>query len=148
MIQIDKRERKNNHITKYFNENNIEYFEKSLAFGDYANTEKPHIVVEKKSNIAEIATNLAERDRDGKRGKRILREFAKLDQSNGKMFFLIEEKFESMEDICNWKGKYSRLEGKTIFRYLVSWEYKHNIEYVFCNKNNTGKVIAQLLGVE
>jgi hypothetical protein len=36
--------------------------------------------------------------------------------------------------------------GNRIYRSLKSWQNKHNIEYVFCSKRETGKKIIELLG--
>ena len=47
-----------------------------------------------------------------------------------------------------WEPKYGEIIGERVYRILKSWEYKHNIEYVFCSKRNTGKEIIRLLGTE
>ena len=68
------------------------------------------------------------------------------------MYILIEQDkidgkaIEKLEDIILWENKFGQIQGDRIYRIMSSWRNKHNIEYVFCNKKNTGKEILRLLG--
>ena len=67
------------------------------------------------------------------------------------MYILIEQdtvnrkKIKNLEDIILWKPKFGKIVGEQIYRILASWQYKYNIEFVFCNKRDTGKEIIRLL---
>lgn len=45
------------------------------------------------------------------------------------------------------KPKYGTIVGVQIFKVLQAWTYKHNVEFVFCSKAETGKKIIELLGI-
>ena len=102
-------------------------------------------IIDRKQNIAEIAQN-ATGGHD-----RFKRELMRLDEMGAKMYILIEQDridgkpIESIEDIMFWEPKYGQVMGMRIYRILDAWQHKHNIEYVFCNKRNTGKEILRLL---
>ena len=76
----------------------------------------------------------------------------RLDDVGGKMYIVVEQDkiddklITSLEDIILWKPRYGEILGDRIYRILCAWKNKHNIEYVFCNRRNTGKIIIRLLG--
>lgn len=149
-IQIDSREKSRaiKKIMEEFDKQDVRYFVSKLYVGDYINMERPLVIIDRKQNIAEIAANATSGH------KRVKKELIRLDEMGAKMYFLIEQDkidgkpIESLEDIMLWEPKYGEIIGERVYRVLKSWEYKHNIEYVFCNKKNTGKEIIRLLKME
>lgn len=149
-IQIDSREKARaiKKIVAEFDRQEIKYFTSKLYVGDYINMERPLVIIDRKQNIAEIAQNATSGHR------RVKAELNRLDEMGGKMFFLIEQekidgkKIESLEDIMLWQAKYGVMTGEKVYRVLRAWQYKHNVEFVFCSKRNTGKEIIRLLEVE
>jgi len=103
------------------------------------------VLIDRKQNIAEIASN-ATIGRDW-----FKRELICLDEIGAKMYILIEQdkidgkRIEGIEDIILWAPKHGTIMGDRIYRILQSWENKHNIEYVFCSKRQTGAKIIELL---
>ena len=148
-IQIDSREKSRaiKKIVAEFDRQDVRYFVSKLYVGDYINMERPLVIIDRKQNIAEIAQN-ATSDH-----KRMKRELERLDEMGAKMYFLIEQDtidgkpITCLEDVMLWEPKYGAIIGR-VYRILRAWQYKHNIEYVFCNKRNTGKEIIRLLGTE
>lgn len=148
-IQIDSREKSRaiKKIIAEFDRQGVKHFTSKLYVGDYINMERPLVIIDRKQNIAEIAQN-ATSGHD-----RLKRELKRLDEMGAKMYFLIEEDvidgkpIKSIEDIILWKPKYGEIIGERVYRILKAWEYKHNIEFVFCNKRNTGKEIIRLLEI-
>lgn len=146
-IQIDSREKSRaiKKILAEFDRADVRYFVSKLYVGDYINMEKPLVIIDRKQGIAEIAQNATSGHR------RVKRELERLDGMGAKMYFLIEQDtvggkpIKGVEDIILWKPKYGEITGERVYRILKAWEYKHNIEYVFCNKRNTGKEIIRLL---
>lgn len=147
-IQIDSREKSRaiKKIIEEFDKNNVRYFISKLYVGDYINIERPLVFIDRKQNIAEIAANATSGH------KRVKRELERLKDIGGKMYFLIEQetidgkKIEALEDIMLWEPEYGEIIGERVYRILKTWESKYNIEFVFCNKRDTGKEIMRLLG--
>lgn len=146
-IQIDSREKTRaiKSILAEFNRQEIKHFISKVYVGDYVALENPLVLIDRKQNIAEIAQN-ATSGHD-----RFKRELERLDAIGAKMYILIEQdkidgkSIESLEDIILWAPKYGEVIGERVYRVLRSWQYKYNIEYVFCSKRNTGKEIIRLL---
>lgn len=149
-IQIDSREKSRaiKKIVAEFERQNVKYFVSKLYVGDYINLERPLVIIDRKQNIAEIARN-ATSDH-----KRMKRELERLDEMGAKMHFLIEQDridgkpISGLEDIMLWEPKFGAIIGERVYRILRAWQHKHNVEYVFCSKRNTGKEILRLLGTE
>ncbi len=124
----------------------IKHFSTKLFVGDYMNPEKPLLFVDRKQNIAEIAANATSGY------ARVKRELNRLDEIGGKMYFLIEQDsidgkpIECLEDIILWAPRYGEIVGERVYKVLTAWTYKHNVEFVFCCKKDTGKEIIRLLG--
>ena len=147
MIIVDSREKPKatRHILKHFDDNNIEYDISKLYVGDYQRYDQPHIIIDRKQNLNEVAVNC------GKDHDRFKRELERLDAIKAKMYLLIcQEKIdgnpiESIEDIILWRNYYGELQGERIYRILNSWLNKHDIEYVFCKPSDAGAEIVRLL---
>ena len=139
LIQVDSREKRNDHILSYFDKKGIEHFPSKLYVGDYVNFDNPRIVVERKKNVLEFAGNV------GKHHDRFKRELMRLDEIGGTMHILIEEPIELME-LDNWYDKKSKMDGRVIRKIIQSWREKHSLEVHFCSKSDSGKIIELLLG--
>lgn len=151
MIFIDSREKPAaiKRTKEYFDKHNIDYAVTKLYVGDYQRADNGLLLIDRKQGVLELANNATQGH------ERFKRELCRLDGIKGKMYILVEENLSSLEDINDWisptkrDGKpYTNLEGRTLYKILASWKYKHNIEFIFCHKNSTGKVIAELLGVK
>lgn len=146
-IQVDSREKARaiKKILQEFERQDIKHFISKLYIGDYCNLKNPLVLIDRKQNIAEIAQNATSGH------KRFKNELLRLDSIGGKMYILIEQDkidgkpIKGLEDIILWAPKYGDIMGDRIYRVLKSWQNKHNIEYVFCAKRNTGKKIIELL---
>lgn len=146
-IQIDSREKARaiKKVLAEFDDQSIKYFVSKMYIGDYQALENPLVLVDRKQNIAEIAQNATSGH------ARFKRELVRLDQIGGKMYILIEQDkidgktINGLEDIILWAPRYGEILGDRIYRVLKSWQNKHNVEYVFCSKKDTGKEIIRLL---
>lgn len=150
MLLIDTREHKDKiqHIMREFNRRHIVYDRTKLYIGDYQRADNPLIVIDRKQNLLEIASNIIQ---DHSRFKKELERLSAID---GKMYILVEEKLDRVEEVGLWKSPirkdgtpYTRMSGPVLYKYMMSWKYKHNIEYVFCDKKETGRKILELLGI-
>ena len=150
MIQVDSREKPKaiEKILCEFQRQGVKNFRSKLYIGDYCNIHNPLVLIDRKQDIQEIAQN-ATTDH-----ARFKAELCRLDDIGGKMYILIEQDkidgkpITCLEDVILWAPKYGEVMGDRIYRILKSWQNKHNIEYVFCSKRNTGKKIIELLQCE
>lgn len=149
-IQVDSREKVHaiEKILCEFQRQDIKYFVSKLYIGDYCSLTNPLVLIDRKQNIQEIAQN-ATIGHD-----RFKRELLRLDEIGAKMYILIEQdridgkRIEGLEDVILWEPKHGTIMGDRIYRVLRSWQNKHNVEYVFCNKKQTGAKIIELLRKE
>ena len=147
IIQIDTREKDRaiKKIIAEFDRQGIKYISSKMFVGDYCDLSNPLVIIDRKQNIAELAQNATSQH------DRFKRELLRLDEIGGKMYVLVEQdkidgkKIQSLEDVMMWKPRFGRIIGLQIYRILSAWQHKHNIEYVFCSKANTGKEIIRLL---
>lgn len=147
IIQIDTREKDRaiKKIIAEFDRQGIKYISSKMFVGDYCNLSNPLVIIDRKQNIAELAQNATSQH------DRFKRELLRLDEIGGKMYILVEQdkidgvKIQSLEDVMMWKPRFGKIIGLQIYRILSAWQHKHNIEYVFCSKANTGKEIIRLL---
>ena len=140
-IIADSREQVNNHITEYWDRKNVPYFTRKLDVGDYSAqlgdyTLENDIAVERKRNLDEICGNLTQ-DR-----LRFEREFFRAKANGTKVFLLIED--ASWQDIYLHNYR-SRLSPKSLMASLMSWQVRFNITVWFCEKENTARLIHQIL---
>lgn len=150
VIQVDTREKARaiKPILDYFDRHEIKHITSKLYAGDYIDLENPLLIIDRKQNIREIATN-ATSGHD-----RLKRELEKLNEIGARMVFLIEQdsidgkRIESLEDIMLWTPKKGQgtVNGVTVYRILSAWRHKYPIEFEFCSKRSTGKRIVEILG--
>lgn len=147
IIQVDTREKDRaiKKIIAEFDRQGIKYISSKMFVGDYCDLSNPLVIIDRKQNIAELAQNATSQH------DRFKRELLRLDEIGGKMYVLVEQdkidgkKIQSLEDVMMWKPRFGKIIGLQIYRILSAWQHKHNIEYVFCSKANTGKEIIRLL---
>lgn len=151
MILIDTRDKieKIKHITSYYDRNHIAYDRTKLYIGDYQRADNPLLLIDRKQNLVEVANNATQGH------ERFKRELERLKSIDAKMYILVEEKLDCLEDVQHWESPrkkdgspYTKLQGSTLYKILASWQHRHNIEFVFCHKNGTARKILELLEVD
>ena len=99
MIQIDRREQKNQHIEKRFDELGVQYYGFSLPVGDYAVMNDHHISVDKKGGLQEVYSNIVQQH------DRFMNECRLAKEAGIKLIILIEEDgVHSLDEVCSWKN--------------------------------------------
>lgn len=151
LIVIDSREKPKaiGNIIRYFEHNNIQYVTSKMLFGDYMDYNRPDIVVDRKHDIAELARNCTVEH------ERFKREIERARSAGATLYILVEQnryisqgehiKVERISDLLRWSSKYSIVKGEKVFRVLVSWIAKYPLRVVFCNKQQTGKKIVEII---
>lgn len=136
-------------IMKQFREAGIRYERTKLLFGDYMDWNRPHIVVDRKQSIQELAMNCT-RDHD-----RFRAELERAKAAGSTLVILVEQnrykdrerwiRVGTIEDIMLWSSPHTTIRGEKVYRVLRAWMAKYDIEVVFCDKRQTGKRILEIL---
>lgn len=129
-IIIDTREKKIDHITKFFLQNNIPFKRQKLEFGDYAIEGYENIlVIERKAHIDEISLNFF------KNRSRFERELQKALDNKTKLKIIIEA--NSLLDVV--QGNYrSKVKPQSFVGTLKTFEYRYNTSFDFVSSSNSG----------
>jgi len=137
-------------IKKHFECNGVEYEIKKLDAGDYMNIDNPKLLIDRKQDLREMATNCTSGH------ERVKREIQRVQNNGARMIFLITQDqidgkpITCLEDVMLWappKG-YGTVQGEKIYRVMRSWMSKYPVEYRFCSKQNAGREILKILGDE
>ena len=166
-IQIDSREKTHaiNHITRYFDINNIKYYTNKLLVGDYQNLHNPTIIIDRKQNLVELHGNITQQH------ERFRAELIKAQENGIKLIVLIEE--NQVKNLIDVRDKYINprmkqwsmlrnramkkgldfkqrppLSGKQIYEILNTMEQKYGCKFMFCRKEYMAETIIKLLTSE
>ena len=148
---IDSREKPSatKRIKAQFDEAGIRYETSKLLFGDYMDYSRPHIVIDRKQNIAELAKNCT------REHERFRAELERAKVAGAQLVILVEQnRYKSGDewisvndytDLMLWSSPHTTIRGEKVFRVLVSWVNKYNLSVMFCDKRQTGKKILQII---
>ena len=141
MLICDSKEKKNEHILRYFDRHGIDYEIRKLDVGDYM-FEGGTISVDTKRSVDELASNMLNRNDHA----RFLRE-AKLAADSGvKLIVLLEtSKYKAIPDLREWRSKYSGITGRALIDAVYKTHISYGVEFLFCPKISTGRRIIELL---
>ena len=151
LLLIDTREKPKaiEGILQAIEDAGIPYMKTKLLFGDYMDYGQPHIVIDRKQSIAELAKNVTT-DR-----ARFIAELDRAKAANARLVILVEQirykdrdKWVSVRDISDlmlWSNPHTKIRGEKVFRVLSELIYKYNISVVFCDKRVTGKKILEII---
>ena len=150
-LLVDSREKQKaiKSILKTFDDNHIVYESTKLLFGDYQDFNRPHIVVDRKQNIAELAKNCTIEH------ERFKREIDKAVKAGATLVILVEQnRYKSgdkwihvgdISDLLLWDSPHTTIRGEKVFRVLRSWQSKYPIRVEFCDKRSTGKRSIEII---
>lgn len=143
MILVDTREKRNEHIRRYFEEHNIEYRLQKLDTGDYMNTDYPSVIVDRKQNLDECASNLCSKD-----SGRFWRELRRSYTAGTKLVLLVEHgpEIKTINDVPKWNCHFSeKITGKKVFDEMFRAHLAYHIDWKFCSKDETAKRILEII---
>ena len=162
-----QQEKKHSIKNKYFADNGIEVRRTKLYVGDYTLPTNQSVCVDTKEKILEICANVC-----GKEHARFMREIQRAEESNIKLYVVVEneDKVTEIRDLFRWfnprtarynKIVYMKRQGKwldiplpkappttgaTLAKALLTIESKHPcVKFLFCTPKESGKVIIDLL---
>lgn len=161
VIQIDSREKARaiTQIVEEFEKQGVQHPVSKLMVGDYMNYDNPRLIIDRKQNLSELCSNVCSDH------ERFRRELLKAQEHGIKIIFLIEhgKGIHKLEDVIWWEnprrwkreknpntGKWedvetNAMEGHVLYKVLCTQERKYGCRFLFCEKNNTGKRIIELL---
>ena len=149
-IIVDTREQDTQRAKKRYKAMGCEYARGVLDFGDYtynlalpkgplydiSNRIKPKCVIERKQNLDELAMCFT-RSRE-----RFKREFERAKEAGARVYLLIEN--ASIDMILS--GQYrSKFKPKAFIASLMAYSVRYDMVPVFCNMENSGAVIHEIL---
>ena len=144
MIIVDSREKKNSHILKYFIKNDIDYIVQKMDVADYQIEGKDNLVIDRKQNLDELSRNLTNRSDHA----RFWKEVRRAKERGIKMIVLCEHggQIKNIQSVANWVSKYSPVSGRHLMEEIYRVHIAYGVDFLFCDKRSTGKVIIELLG--
>ena len=136
-------------ILKSFDSAGIPYTRTKLLFGDYMDYNRPHIVIDRKQTIQELAKNVTvERDR-------FVAELERAKAAGAHLTILVEQNryldrdkwihVREPADLMLWSNPHTKIRGEKVFRVLSELIYKYDIDVTFCDRRTTGKKILEII---
>ena len=146
VIQVDSREQKFDHVTKYFDSQGIKWVKSKCVVGDYVNLENPMVVIDRKKDLQEVAGNVCQQH------ERFVRELELARELGYRLIVLIEEdSIKTLSEVVTWynwrrKKNPKAVGGKQLYRIMSTMADKYGVEWMFTTKANCGKRILEILG--
>ena len=156
---IDSREHKSelSRICKQFDRLGVKYLISKLPCGDYMSLDNARLVVDRKQSLLELCSNVCQDH------ERFRNEMIRANEHGIHIIFLCEhgEGIQTLEDVIFWEnprrvqrvkkdGKWQTIEtkalkGESLYKMLKTMERKYGVEFLFCEKGETGERIVELL---
>ena len=162
-IQVDTREHKEEweRIQGQFDSLGVEYFRSKLYVGDYQSLDNPRLVIDRKKDLGELCGNVCQQH------ERFKAELLRAKQHGIKIIILCEhgDGIQTVEDVYFWQNPrkhrtiWKTVDGKRIktaisekavdgcqlYKSLCTIRDRYNVDFVFCQKNETGRKIMEIL---
>lgn len=136
-------------IIQTFDDAGIQYEKTKLLFGDYMDWNRPHIVIDRKQSIAELAKNCTSEH------ERFRREIEKAQKAGATLVILVEQNrywdrdkwihVDDITDLMLWSSPHTTIRGEKVYRVLASWCAKYPVRVEFCDKRQTGRRILEII---
>ena len=150
-IQIDSREKAKaiKKIISTFDRRGVSWFVSKLPVGDYISLDNARLAIDRKQNLLELCNNTTQDS------KRFIAELERAERMGIQLIILCEHGcgIETIEDVLFWKNpRLSEsplaVSGERLYRKLTAISRAHNVRFEFCDKDQTGTRIIELLGGE
>lgn len=143
-IIVDSREKKNQHILRWFLAHGIDYEIKKLDIADYRLSDRENLVVDRKQNLDELIHNLFGKDK-----RRFYNEVRLAYKNKVKVVIVCEHSAEinSIGSVARFQSKHSKISGQDLRREIERVRLSYGVDFVFCDKPNTAETISKILGV-
>ena len=158
----DSREHKSewDRIKKQFDAMGIQYDRSKLYVGDYQDISNSLLVIDRKKDLQEICGNICQQH------ERFQKELMRARSAGVHIVFLCEHgpNIRNLEDVRLWNnlrrephiewigGKRQKvvdspnaLTGEQLYKALCTIRDRYGVEFLFCNKEDTGRRIVEIL---
>lgn len=159
VIQIDSREKARaiRKIIAEFEGQGVSYYVSKLFCGDYMSLDNPRLIIDRKQNLTELCQNVCQDH------ERFRRELVRAQENGISLIILCEhgQGITCLEDVLFWTNprseKRQKVDGRwatvhtkatpgdVLYRILNTIRRKYNVRFEFCEKEDTGKRIIELL---
>ena len=151
VIQIDSREKARaiKKILEEFDRQGVDYFVSKLPTADYMNLDNPRLLIDRKQSLLELCQNVCQDH------KRFAAELERAKKYGQHIVVLVEHGggIKSLQDVMHWKNPRLKqspmaVSGERLFKILSAMQNNHDkydVEFLFCDKRNTGKRIIEIL---
>lgn len=163
-IQVDTREHAKEweRIKGQFDDLGVQYFRSKMYVGDYQSLDNPRLVIDRKKDLQEICGNVCQQH------ERFKAELLRAKEQGIRLVILCEHgaDIKSLEDVYFWQNprKYQirwktvngkrvkdvisakAVDGNQLYKSLCTMRDRYNVDFVFCQKEETGKKIIEILG--
>lgn len=147
-IQVDSREKAKaiKKILATFDRRGAKWFVSKLPVGDYQSLDNPRLVIDRKQNLSELCGNVCQQH------ERFRAELERANEYGIKLIILCEhgKGIKCLQDVIGWQNPRLKesplaMSGERLFKVLSAMSAKYNVDLLFCNKNETGGKIIDLL---
>lgn len=143
----DTRQQAQKHKAKHewFEKNGVEVVRTKLAVGDYSLPTDQSVCIDTKAGLLEVCGNVTQQHR------RFVEELDLAKKLGIQLIILCEEDgIVALEDVKRWVNPRLRrspkaLTGEKLYKILKSIEERHGCRFLFCRKEEAGRMIVQLL---
>lgn len=163
-VQVDTREHAKEweRIKGQFDALGVQYFRSKMYVGDYQSLDNPRLVIDRKKDLQEICGNVCQQH------ERFKAELLRAKEQGIKLVILCEHgaDIKSLEDVYFWQNprKYQirwktvngkrvkdvisakAVDGNQLYKSLCTIRDRYNVDFVFCQKEETGQKIIDILG--
>ena len=150
LILADSRQQCDNHITKHFDKENINWIRTKLDSADYMAVRYDNgfvkdysTLIDTKKDLLELCGNLCHSNEHA----RVVREI-ELGQSLGCtnfIFLIADNNIKTVEDIKLWSNKNTKVKGETLLKVMSTFKKNHNVKFAIVPKKEMGKKVVELL---
>lgn len=130
---------------KWFAENGVEIVRTKLVVGDYSLPTDQSVCIDTKASLLEVCGNVTQQHR------RFVEELDRAKMLGIELIILCEEEGVALlEDVKQWENPRLRrspqaLTGDKLYKILKSIEERHGCRFLFCRKEEAGRMIVKLL---
>lgn len=163
-VQVDTREHAKEweRIKGQFDALGVQYFRSKMYVGDYQSLDNPRLVIDRKKDLQEICGNVCQQH------ERFKAELLRAKEQGIKLVILCEHgaDIKSLEDVYFWQNprKYQirwktvngkrvkdvisekAVDGNQLYKSLCTIRDRYSVDFVFCQKKETGQKIIEILG--
>ena len=151
MILVDSREHQHaiEGILEHFDRSGIRHASTKLYVGDYQEVGNGLLVVDRKQSLLELVSNVCQQH------ERFRNELLRAEEAGIQLVILCEHGhgIRSLEDVASWQNPRRRsspkaMNGDRLAQILKTMTVRYGVEFRFCNKNETGQKIVEILSNE